>query len=65
MAAETQACKPQTGVRRWETKEGWLGEEGHFLLLFFKELLRNNPTTKPYVYLIPGPGQKGWGEKKK
>ena len=40
MAAETRACKPQTGVRRWEKSlERGLVGGGRviFLLLFFKE----------------------------
>ena len=47
------------------SKEGWLGEGGSFFFFLRNPPFRNNPTTKPYVYSIPGPGQKGWGEKKK
>ena len=61
-------ASPQPGVRRWEKSlerglVGGGGGGGHFF--FLRNLpFRNNPTTKPYVYSIPGPGQKGWGEKK-
>lgn len=57
----------ESGGGKKASKEGWLGEGGSFSCCCFLRNLpfRNNPTTKPYVYLIPGPGQKGWGEKKK
>ena len=71
IAAETRACKPtdwsQEVGKKPRKRVAW-GRGGVFFFFFFflRNLpFRNNPTTKPYVYSIPGPGQKGWGEKKK